>query len=284
MPDFDSTQVQRDIDRALDEDLSPDRCDITATLLPAGAALSATVISRDDAIIAGRPWFECAMQTLDGDIQIVWHVQDGDSVTAGQQLCHLSGNARNLLAAERCALNFLQLLSGTATTTSQYAQAIAHTDCILLDTRKTLPGLRYAQRYAVRCGGASNHRFGLFDAILIKENHIAAAGSIAAALASATNRYAEDTLIEVEVENLDELEQAVTHGAHRALLDNFSLKMLSQAVSGYKGRIGLEASGNVTLDTIVAIAETGVDFISCGALTKHLHACDLSLRFSENAT
>jgi nicotinate-nucleotide pyrophosphorylase (carboxylating) len=208
---------------------------------------------------------------------VKWAAQDGDVIAAGNLVCTVSGPARALLTGERTALNFLQLLSGTATTASQYAARVAHTGVKLLDTRKTVPGLRLAQKYAVTCGGCYNHRIGLFDAFLIKENHISAAGGIAEAVAAARD-VAPDKPVEVEVENEAELEQALTAGADRIMLDNFSLKALRDAVAHTAGRAELEASGNVTDETLVTIAETGVDFISIGALTKHVRALDLSMR------
>jgi nicotinate-nucleotide pyrophosphorylase (carboxylating) len=218
-----------------------------------------------------------AFQQIDPSCHVEWAAQDGDVLTASNTLCNLSGPARALLTAERTALNFLQLLSGTATTASHYAARVAHTEVKLLDTRKTVPGLRLAQKYAVTCGGCYNHRIGLFDAFLIKENHISAAGGIAEAVAAARS-VAPSKPVEVEVENEAELEQALTAGADRIMLDNFTLEGLRGAVAHAAGRAELEASGNVTDETLVAIAETGVDFISIGALTKHVRALDLSMR------
>ena len=228
-------------------------------------------------ILCGMAFASEAFQQTDPACQLNWLLSDGDSLSAGDELCRIQGPARALLTAERTALNFIQLLSGTATTASRYAARVAHTGVKLLDTRKTLPGLRLAQKYAVACGGCHNHRIGLFDAFLIKENHIAAAGSISAAI-SAARRAATGKLIEVEVETAEELHQALDAGADRIMLDNFSLEQLCEAVKTARGRAELEASGNVTDETLVSIAETGVDMISIGALTKHVRALDLSMR------
>jgi len=214
---------------------------------------------------------------MDPDVQIIWHAADGQRVEAGSVICRLSGQARALVSAERTALNFLQLLSGTATRTASYVAAVAGTNARLLDTRKTLPGLRVAQKYAVRCGGGYNQRMGLYDAILVKENHIIAAGSIASAV-EAGRRLHPALMLEVEVENLDELAQAIDAGVDRIMLDNFSLPLMIEAVQFTAGRVPLEVSGNVELETIADFAHTGVDFISVGALTKHVRAVDLSLR------
>ncbi len=275
-PDID-TQVAR----ALAEDVGDG--DLTASLIPADRRAQATVISREDAVLCGRAWFDAVFRQLDPTIEIHWFAADGDRVRADQKLCELSGSARHLLTGERTALNFLQTLSATATTTRTHVDAIAGTTTRVLDTRKTVPGLRLAQKYAVLCGGGVNHRIGLFDAILVKENHIAAAGSIAAAVAHA-RRVAGKRLVEVEVENLDELRQALATDIDRILIDNFTLEMMREAVAinrGHdNGRVKLEASGNVSLETIRGIAETGVDFISIGGLTKHVQAIDLSMRFA----
>lgn len=254
--------------------------DITAGLIPADAHLSGTVIAREAGILCGRDWFDQVFQQLDPQLSIRWFAEDGSSVQPEQKLCELSGLARALLTGERTALNFIQLLSGVATRTRRYVNAVAGSGCRILDTRKTLPGLRLAQKYAVRCGGGSNHRIGLFDAILIKENHIVAAGSIAQAVAEARNQNSR-VLLEVEVENLDELEQALHAGADRILLDNLSLDQLQQAVAKTAGRAELEASGGITLQTINKIATTGVDFISVGELTKSVNALDLSMRLAQ---
>lgn len=267
--------VDADVARAFAEDVGSG--DATADLLSADASARATLTCRDPAVIAGAAWFDACFRKLDPSVQIDWAVRDGDAVDAGSVICRLAGNARALVTAERSALNFLQLLSGTATATAAYVSAIAGTAVRVLDTRKTLPGLRLAQKYAVRCGGGHNHRIGLYDAILIKENHIIAAGGIGAAV-TAARRLHPTLLLEIEVENLDELQQALSAGVDRVMLDNFTLTQMAEAVSLAGGRVALEVSGNVDLASIGEIARTGVDFISVGALTKHVHAIDLSLR------
>ena len=261
--------------QALAEDIESG--DITAELIGANVQTSGRIVTREDGILCGTAFALEAFQQIDPSCHVEWAAQDGDVLTASNTLCTLSGPARALLTAERTALNFLQLLSGTATTASHYAARVAHTKVKLLDTRKTVPGLRLAQKYAVTCGGCFNHRIGLFDAFLIKENHISAAGGIAEAVAAARN-VAPGKPVEVEVENEAELELALTAGADRIMLDNFTLEGLRGAVAHAAGRAELEASGNVTDETLVAIAETGVDFISIGALTKHVRALDLSMR------
>ena len=261
--------------QALAEDIESG--DITAELIGANVQTSGRIVTREDGILCGTAFALEAFQQIDPSCHVEWAAQDGDVLTASNTLCTLSGPARALLTAERTALNFLQLLSGTATTANHYAARVAHTKVKLLDTRKTVPGLRLAQKYAVTCGGCFNHRIGLFDAFLIKENHISAAGGIAEAVAAARS-VAPGKPLEVEVENEAELEQALTAGADRIMLDNFTLEGLRSAVAHAAGRAELEASGNVTDETLVAIAETGVDFISIGALTKHVRALDLSMR------
>jgi len=263
------------VTQALSEDVASG--DITAELIGADVQASGRIVTREDGILCGTAFALEAFQQIDPSCHVEWAAQDGDSIAADSLVCTLSGPARALLTGERTALNFLQLLSGTATTAGQYAARVAHTKVKLLDTRKTVPGLRLAQKYAVTCGGCYNHRIGLFDAFLIKENHISAAGAIAEAVAAARN-VAPDKPVEIEVENEVELEQALTAGADRIMLDNFTLTALRDAVSLTGGRAELEASGNVTDETLVAIAETGVDFISIGALTKHVRALDLSMR------
>jgi len=263
------------VTQALSEDVA--NGDITAELIGADVQASGRIVTREDGILCGTTFALEAFQQIDPSCHVEWAAQDGDSIAADSLVCTLSGPARALLTGERTALNFLQLLSGTATTASQYAARVAHTGVKLLDTRKTVPGLRLAQKYAVTCGGCYNHRIGLFDAFLIKENHISAAGGIAEAVAAARN-VAPDKPVEIEVENKVELEQALTAGADRIMLDNFTLAALRDAVSLTGGRAELEASGNVTDETLVAIAETGVDLISIGALTKHVRALDLSMR------
>lgn len=267
--------IQSDVARAFAEDIGPG--DATADLLDPQATATAVLTCRENAVLCGTAWFDACFRTLDADVRIEWLAHDGDRVAAGSAICRMAGKARALVTAERSALNFLQMLSATATVTARYVDAIAGTRTRVLDTRKTIPGLRLAQKYAVRCGGGTNHRIGLFDAMMLKENHIIAAGGIPAAVRAARTIHPNLPLI-VEVETLDELAQAIAAGADRALLDNFTPAMLTDAVALAAGRIPLEVSGNVELDTIRAIAETGVDFISSGALTKHVRAIDLSLR------
>ncbi|HEX7914275.1 carboxylating nicotinate-nucleotide diphosphorylase [Rudaea sp.] len=271
----DAAVVAQDVARALAEDFG--NGDATADLLPAAATASATVITRENAVLCGTAWFDACFRARDASVTIEWQAHDGDRVAANATLCTLRGNARALVGAERSALNFLQTLSGTATVAAQYADAVRGTRTRILDTRKTLPGLRYAQKYAVRCGGATNHRIGLFDAILIKENHIAAAGSLAAAVAAARKAHP-NLLLEVEVENFDELDQALAAKVDRIMLDEFSADDMRRAVAHVAGRVALEVSGSVTLERVRSIAETGVDFISVGSLTKHVRAVDLSMR------
>ena len=271
----DATQIATDVERALAEDLG--NGDATAELLPATAYAHAVLTCRDAAVIAGTAWFDTCFRRFDPTVQIDWRVRDGERASAGAVICRLSGHARSLVTAERSALNFLQLLSATATVTAEYVAAVAGTAVRVLDTRKTIPGLRIAQKYAVRCGGGHNQRMGLYDAILIKENHIAAAGSIAAAVQAARQLHP-DLLLEVEVENMDELTQALNASVDRIMLDNFGLQQMIKAVQYTAGRVPLEISGNVDLQTIGEFAKTGVDFISVGALTKHVRAVDLSLR------
>jgi nicotinate-nucleotide pyrophosphorylase (carboxylating) len=267
------------IDRALDEDIGTG--DLTAALIPEGADGRAAVITREPAIVCGVPYVEAVFARLDPRVRIDWRTSEGARAAADDVLFHLRGPARALLTGERTALNFLQLLSGTATAAHAYVERIEGTGCRLLDTRKTLPGLRTAQKYAVRIGGGRNHRIGLFDGILIKENHIMAAGSIAQAVAAARAAGTE-VPVEVEVENLEELRRAIEAGADIALLDDFSLTDMAAGVDENRRAarpLKLEASGGVSLDTIRKIAETGVDFISVGSITKHVRAIDLSMRF-----
>ena len=270
-----AAQIAADIERALAEDLGSG--DATAELLPVDARAEAALTCREEAVIAGIPWFDACVRRMDPSARIDWDTADGQRVAAGAVICRLAGHARSLVSAERSALNFLQLLSGTATLTADYVAAVSGTGARVLDTRKTVPGLRLAQKYAVRCGGGHNHRMGLHDAILVKENHIIAAGGIAAAV-QAARRLHPELLLEVEVEDLDELAQALIAGVDRVLLDNFSLPLMRDAVRQAAGLVSLEASGNVDLHTIGDYARTGVDFISVGALTKHVRAVDLSLR------
>lgn len=268
-------QVQADVRRALDEDIGSG--DATADLLPAHARAHAAIRCRESAVLAGTPWFDACFRALDPTIAIRWHARDGDRVQADSVLCDLEGDARALVTAERSALNFLQLLSGTATVTAAFVDAVRGTRARILDTRKTLPGLRVAQKYAVRAGGGVNHRIGLFDAVMLKENHILAAGSIAAAVARARALHPGLPLI-CEVESLDELREAIDAQVDRALIDDFSPAMMREAVALAAGRLPLEVSGGVSLETAREYAETGVDFLSVGALTKHVRAVDLSMR------
>ena len=272
----DPTVVTANVKNALAEDVGAG--DLTAGLLAPETRLRTRVVCREYAVLCGRPWFDETFRQLDPSIDVRWHVEEGASLAPDVIVCEVSGPAAPLLTGERTALNFLQTLSGTATETQAYAQALAGTGTRLLDTRKTLPGLRHAQKYAVRCGGGNNHRMGLFDAILIKENHIRAAGSIGAAVRQALDGHP-GVPVEVEVESLEELDAAIAAGAHRALLDNFDLLGLQSAVERAEGQLELEASGNVTREQLGAIAGTGVDFISTGAITKHVRAVDFSLRF-----
>lgn len=280
----DPEQVQADVARALAEDLGPG--DVTAQLLPAEAMAQAAVVCKDAAIIAGQPWFDACFRALDAGVRIEWAVAEGQPVEPGTRLCRVVGRLRAILSAERPALNFLQTLSATATTAAAFAAAVEGTGARILDTRKTLPGLRHAQKYAVRAGGAHNHRMGLHDAVLLKENHIAAAGSIAAAAAAARRLHPALPLI-IEVEDLVELQQALGVAPERVLLDDFALEEMAEAVrrrdraaAGGAKRVPLEVSGSVDLARVRAIADTGVDFISVGALTKHVRAVDLSLRLA----
>ena len=267
--------VLRDVQRALEEDLGGG--DVTADLLPRGEHAQARIITRDAAVLCGRDWVDACFLALDPQARVEWPVADGERVAAGMLLCRVEGDARALVSAERTALNFLQTLSATATVTSTYVDAVRGTRAKILDTRKTLPGLRLAQKYAVRAGGGHNHRIGLFDAVLIKENHIAAAGSIGAAVARARALHP-GLLVETEVENFQELREAIDAGADRIMLDEFELHELAHAVAEVAGRVPLEVSGSVSLERVRAIAETGVDYISVGALTKHVRAVDLSMR------
>ena len=271
--------VASDAARALAEDVGSG--DVTAALLPDAADI-AYLLCKEDAVVAGRPWFDACHRALDPEVRIDWRVQDGDRVPAGTVLATLSGRARALVTAERSALNFLQTLSGTATTTAAYVEAVRGTGCTILDTRKTLPGLRLAQKYAVRCGGGQNHRIGLYDAVMLKENHVRAAGSLTAAIRAA--RTAQPTLpLIVEVETLAQLEEALAEGCERILIDDFDAASRREAVRRAKsppfdGRIPLEVSGGVDMTTLRDIAADGVDFVSIGGLTKHVRAIDLSMK------
>ena len=268
--------IEENVHLALHEDIGDG--DITALLIPENDISLATVISREACVLCGMDWFEEVFRQVNSEILIEWQRQDGDNVEAGQSICSLSGPSRAILSGERTALNFMQTLSATATLAARYAQAVAGSTATVLDTRKTLPGLRLAQKYAVNCGGCQNHRIGLYDAILIKENHILACGGIPQAIQQA--RYLHPGMsVEIEVENFAELEQALSEGIDRVLLDNFNLQLLRDAVKRCHGLVELEASGGVTLENIHDIASTGVDFISTGSLTKDIKAIDLSMRF-----
>lgn len=274
-------EINDNVKRALAEDMGTG--DLTAALIPRDKELSALVISRENAVLCGMQWFETCFLALAPQTTIDWLAQDGNHIQAGQQLCTIKGPARALLTAERSALNFLQMLSAVATHTKRFTDAIAGTKALVVDTRKTLPGLRLAQKYAVTCGGGVNHRIGLYDGILIKENHIIAAGGIKPALMRAREIAPPDVFIQIEVESLLELHEALAAGAMMVLLDNFTLDQLRDAVALTRQQAGervvLEASGNVTLQTIRQIAETGIDRISVGGLTKNIQAIDLSMRF-----
>ncbi|MEG1679623.1 MAG: carboxylating nicotinate-nucleotide diphosphorylase [Stenotrophomonas sp.] len=267
-------QIDADVARALAEDIGSG--DVTAALLP-DAADVAYLLCKQDAVIAGRPWFDATHRALDPQVRIDWRVLEGDHVSAGTVLATLAGRSRSLVSAERTSLNFLQTLSGTATITARYVAAVAGTKARILDTRKTLPGLRLAQKYAVRCGGGDNHRIGLFDTVMLKENHIRAAGSLTAAVHAARAQQPKLPLV-VEVEDLQQLQEALSAGCERILIDDFSAAMRRDAVRITAGRIPLEVSGSVDMTTLRAIAEDGVDCISIGGLTKHVQAIDLSLK------
>lgn len=276
------TAIKNNVNQALIEDIGTG--DFTALLIPAGEIATASVISRENAVLCGTKWFEACFWHLAPEIELCWLAQDGMAINAGQELCRITGNARILLTAERPALNFLQLLSAVATQTRYYMEAVSGTGAKIVDTRKTLPGLRLAQKYAVRCGGGTNHRLGLYDGILIKENHIIAAGSIDRALRAAEEVAPPGVFIQIEVETLDDLRNALDAGAKMILLDNFDLNGLREAVALNaqltNKKTVLEASGGITLENVRAVAETGVDRISVGSLTKDINAVDLSMRFS----
>jgi len=266
------------VEAALREDIGSG--DVTAALVPPAQRVRGSVSARENAILAGRPWAEATFRHLDPHVQLTWHASDGEPIAANQVVFDIAGAARPVLTGERTALNFLQLLSATATATHRFVQAVAGTGCAILDTRKTIPGLRSAQKYAVRCGGGLNHRMGLYDRVLIKENHIAAAGSLTAAVRAARH-HAAGLAVEVEVETLEEFDEALAASPDIVLLDEFSLADLRSAVALNRARgkpLKLEASGSVTLETVRTVAETGVDFISIGGLTKHVRAVDLSMR------
>jgi nicotinate-nucleotide pyrophosphorylase (carboxylating) len=271
--------VAADVARALQEDIGTG--DATAALLP-DVRDTAYLLCKEVAVIAGRPWFDACHRALHPEVAIAWHIAEGDRVRAGTVIATLEGRARALVTAERAALNFLQTLSGTATITADYVDAVRGTQAKILDTRKTLPGLRLAQKYAVRVGGGINHRMGLYDAVMLKENHVRAAGSLTAAIFKARNTYPELPVI-VEVETLEQLDDALAAGCDRILIDEFDTQMRREAVRRAAGRIPLEVSGGVDLDTVRAIAEDGVDCISIGGLTKHVRAIDLSMKLGRRA-
>lgn len=273
-------ELQRNVAASLAEDIGTG--DLTALLIPAGTDARGRVITREDAVICGTAWFDATFAALSSNAAVVWHVKDGDRVKPNQVLCEVVAGARVLLTAERTALNFLQLLSGTATVTRRFVDAVAGTRAKIVDTRKTLPGLRLAQKYAVTVGGGTNHRVGLYDGILIKENHIIAAGGIRQVVTEARAFAPPNVFIEVEVENLAQLREALDADVKMILLDNMDLDQMREAVKVTAGRAELEASGGVSLDRVRAIAETGVDRISIGSLTKDVKALDLSLRHVED--
>lgn len=270
--------VVSNVKNALSEDIGSG--DITASLIAENTLAKAQVITREAGIFCGRPWVDEVFRQIDPSVKITWLIEDGDQLLPNQVLLSLEGKARSILTGERTALNFIQTLSGTASNCKEFSSAIQGKDVKILDTRKTLPGLRLAQKYAVLCGGCHNHRVGLYDAFLIKENHIAACGSITAAV-QAARMIAPGKPVEVEVENFDELNEAIVSKADIVMLDNFSLEEMRQAVIMAKGRVPLEASGNMSMESLLQVADTGVDFISIGALTKHCRALDLSLRVIE---
>lgn len=269
--------IEETVANALKEDIKEG--DLTADLIPEEIQAVANIYCREQAVICGRPWFDEVFRQIDEKAQVIWHCEEGDKVETNQLICEIKGCARHILTAERTALNFLQTLSATASVTHSYVKHLQGSSTKLLDTRKTLPGLRLAQKYAVACGGGNNHRIGLYDAILIKENHIIAAGGIAEAVGIAKFKHPGKT-VEVETENLDEVNQALEGGADIIMLDNFSLEMMHEAVSLVNGRAKLEVSGNVEIDQLTTLATTNVDFISTGAITKHVKAVDLSMRFN----
>jgi nicotinate-nucleotide pyrophosphorylase (carboxylating) len=272
-------EIERLARRAVEEDVGSG--DLTAALIDAAAHCHAHVLVREPAVLCGRDWFDAVYRILDPTVQVRWHAADGEPLETDQTVCELSGPARAVTSGERAALNLLQTLSGTATEARRYADAVAGHPTVILDTRKTLPGLRAAQKYAVRCGGCANHRMGLHDAILIKENHIASAGGLGAAVAAARAAHPRAPL-EVEVESLAQLDEALDAGVTMIMLDEFTPADVAEAVQRSRGRARLEVSGSVALDTLATLAATGVDFISVGALTKHLRAVDYSMRVVED--
>jgi nicotinate-nucleotide pyrophosphorylase (carboxylating) len=271
--------IQHAVQQTLTEDIGGG--DLTASLIDAERMVNATLISRQGAVVCGTAWFDEVFQQLDSKVIVDWQVGDGDSVVENQELCRLQGPATSILTGERTALNWLQTLSGTATLTRSYVDRIAGISAVILDTRKTIPGLRLAQKYAVRCGGGHNHRVGLYDGILIKENHLRSSDSINSVLAQAQQQAPAGIIVEIEVDTLEQLKQVLDAGAKRVLLDNFTTEELLEAVSINKRRAKLEASGNINLENVREVAATGVDYISIGALTKHVRAIDLSLEFAQ---
>ena len=269
--------VTADVTRALAEDVGLG--DLTARLIPEGRGGQARLMTRVSGVLCGVEWFQRTFEELDPDVEIFWHHRDGDQITANTSLCEIEGDARAMLTAERTAMNFVQLLSGVATKARQYVMAIEGTRAKIYDTRKTIPGLRIAQKYAVRCGGAQNHRIGLYDGVLLKENHLMAAGGVKPAVEAALRSAPPGTMVQVEVETLDQLREAIGAGAKLILLDNFDLPKMREAVAITADRAELEASGGINLQTVRAIAETGVHRISVGSLTKDVVALDLSMRF-----
>ncbi|MEO8008876.1 MAG: carboxylating nicotinate-nucleotide diphosphorylase [Betaproteobacteria bacterium] len=271
-----ASEIREDVERALHEDVGTG--DITANLIPASETAQARVVTREAAVLSGAAWFEECFHQIDREVEVHWSARDGDRLVAGQVVCEIDGLARSLLTGERSSLNFLQTLSAVATATRAFVDAVAGTNAAILDTRKTLPGLRSALKYAVRCGGGTNHRMGLYDGVLIKENHITSAGGIGPALDQA-RKIAPDIVMQIEVENIGQLQEAIAAGAKLILLDNFDIARLREAVRVTAGRAALEASGGINLQTVRAVAETGVDRISIGSLTKNIRAIDLSMRF-----
>ncbi len=269
------------VQAALNEDIGSG--DKTAALIDPTSIAAASVLVREEAILCGAPWFDEVFRQIDESVEVQWLVAEGSLIVENQKVCIVQGRATSLLSAERTALNYLQTLSGTATLTRQFVEAVAPYGVRILDTRKTIPGLRSAQKYAVTIGGGTNHRMGLYDGVLIKENHQYISRSLHSIIADLTEHSTDITLIEVEIESLDELEQAIASGANRVMLDNFSIDEIAAAVKQTNRRVELEASGNVDLDTIKAVAKTGVDCISIGAITKHLRAIDFSMQFSRGA-
>ncbi len=274
-----AAEIERNVLAALAEDIGS--ADLTALLIPAAQRSRGLVITREDAVLCGTAWFDTCFQRLDPSSSITWHARDGERIAAGQTICEITAETRALLTAERTALNFLQLLSGTATVTRRFVDTVSGTDCKIVDTRKTLPGLRLAQKYAVKCGGGYNHRLGLYDGILIKENHIIAAGGIAQALTQARKIANGNVFVQIEVESIAQLVEALECGTNMVLLDNMTPEQMREAVVINAGRAKLEMSGGVNLERVRAIAETGVHRVSIGSLTKDVHAIDLSLRHVE---